>query len=115
MRHADLYPYGSSAYAVATYDKMATNMVALRAILGDAVFLRCYHAYGSGGGETSDALRFLEHLRLVLGTRSLLVLATWWFETWTLDQAIRSVEPDGAGLKVTIETGDWRRCRCGSP
>jgi aminopeptidase N len=27
---------------------------------------------------------------------------TWWYETWTLDQAIDTVAPEGAGLRVTI-------------
>src|SRR5450756_559008 len=46
MRHGDQYPYDSRAYAVATYDKMAINMVALRGLLGGEKFLQCYHAYG---------------------------------------------------------------------
>ncbi|HEX9164816.1 MAG TPA: M1 family metallopeptidase, partial [Gemmatimonadales bacterium] len=33
MRHGDLYPYGAPAYGVATYDKMATNVVSLRGLV----------------------------------------------------------------------------------
>ena len=46
MRPGDQYPYGTPAYSIASYDKMATNMVALRALLGDEAFLSSYRTYG---------------------------------------------------------------------
>jgi hypothetical protein len=46
MRHGDLYPVGTSGYRVASYQKMATILVALRAVLGEDIFMRAYREYG---------------------------------------------------------------------
>src|SRR5678810_1297069 len=46
MRPGDEYPYGTPAYGIASYDKMSTNMSALRALLGDDVFRSAYRTYG---------------------------------------------------------------------
>src|SRR5258708_26426817 len=46
MRHGDQYPYDSRAYSVATYDKIASNMVALRGLLGAEKLSQRHHAYG---------------------------------------------------------------------
>jgi hypothetical protein len=104
MRPGDLYPFESRAYTVASYEKMATNMVALRAIMGDQLFLRCYHEYGRRWAEKHPTpYDFWNTFDWCAGQDLSWFWRTWWFETWTLDQAIESVEPDGQGLKVSIE------------
>lgn len=104
MRHGDLYPIGTPAYGTATYDKMATNMVALRAILGNETFLSCYHSYGHRWAEKHPTpFDFWNHFNYCSNRDLSWFWRTWWFETWTLDQAIASVEPEGTGLRVTIE------------
>ena len=104
MRHGDLYPVETPAYATATYDKMATNMVALRALLGNDLFLQCYHSYGQRWREKHPTpFDFWNHFNYCAGRDLGWFWRTWWFETWTLDQAIASVIPDGQGLRVTIE------------
>jgi aminopeptidase N len=104
MRHGDLYPVGTPAYGTATYDKMATNMVALRAILGNETFLSCYHSYGQRWVEKHPTpYDFWNHFNFCSGRDLNWFWRTWWFETWTLDQAIASVTPEGTGLRVTIE------------
>ena len=40
MRHGDRYPYGTRAYGVATYDKMAVNLMSLRAVLANGQVFR---------------------------------------------------------------------------
>ena len=104
MRHGDLYPVGTPAYGTATYDKMATNIVALRALLGNEKFLQCYHSYGQRWVEKHPTpYDFWNHFNYCSNRDLSWFWRTWWFETWTLDQAIASVEPDGLGLRVTIE------------
>ena len=104
MRHGDLYPVGTPAYGTATYDKMATNMVALRALLGNETFLRCYTAYGRRWLEKHPTpFDFWNHFNYCSGRDLGWFWRTWWFETWTLDQAIGSVVPEGSGLRVTID------------
>ena len=98
MRHGDQYPYDSRAYAVATYDKMATNMVALRGMLGDEKFSRCYHAYGQRWlNKHPTPYDFWNTFNWCAGQDLSWFWRTWWYETWTLDQAIASVEPEGTG------------------
>jgi hypothetical protein len=104
MRHGDQYPYDSRAYSVATYDKMATNLIALRGLLGDEKFLRCYHEYGARWlNKHPSPWDFWNTFNWCSGQDLSWFWTTWWYETWTLDQAIQSVAPDGAGLRVTIE------------
>jgi hypothetical protein len=104
MRHGDLYPTGSNAYGIATYDKMATNMVALRAILGNDLFLQCYHSYGQRWIEKHPTpFDFWNHFNYCSGRDLGWFWRTWWFETWTLDQAIASAVDEGTGLRVTID------------
>jgi hypothetical protein len=104
MRHGDLYPVGTAAYGTATYDKMATNMVALRAMLGNDTFLQCYHSYGQRWSEKHPTpYDFWNHFNYCANRDLNWFWRTWWFETWTLDQAIASVLPEDGGLRVTIE------------
>jgi Peptidase family M1 domain len=104
MRHGDQYPYDSRAYAVASYDKMAINMVALRGLLGGEKFLQCYHAYGQRWlNKHPTPFDFWNTFNWCSGQDLSWFWRTWWYETWTLDQAIASVDPEGTGLRVTIE------------
>jgi Peptidase family M1 domain len=104
MRPGDLYPYGTSAYQVATYEKMATNMVALRALMGDEAFRRAYRYYGTQwAGKHPTPYDFFNSFTAAAGHDLSWFWRTWWYETWTLDQAIASVDTIGDKLAVTIE------------
>jgi hypothetical protein len=104
MRHGDLYPVGSTAFAVASYDKMATNLVALRAILGDSVFLRAYREYGRRWLEKHPQPYDLWNTFEEVSGRDLdWFWRTWFFETWTLDQALTSARRTGGAVEVVIE------------
>src|SRR3954449_3868168 len=92
MRHGDLYPSGTAAYAVATYDKMATNMVALRAMLGDEAFLSTYRSYGLRWlYKHPTQYDFFNSFNSLSGKDLSWFWRTWWYETWTLDQAVGAV------------------------
>ena len=104
MRHADRYPYGTSAYSVATYDKMATNMVALRAILGDSTFLSSYRTYGRRWvNKHPTQYDFFNTFNSLGGHDLSWFWRTWWYETWMLDQAIGSVNTTPDKLIVHID------------
>jgi hypothetical protein len=104
MRPGDEYPYGSPAYEVASYDKMATNMVALRALLGSDTFMSSYRTYGLRWLERHPTqYDFFNSFDALSGTDLSWFWRTWWYETWTLDQAIGSVTTSGDQLEVTIE------------
>ncbi len=104
MRHGDLYPVGSPAFAIASYDKMAINLRSLRALLGDELFLRAYREYGRRWiNKHPTPYDFWNTFEDVARRDLDWFWRTWWFETWTLDQAIGSVREEAGALVVTVE------------
>ena len=104
MRHGDLYPFDSPAYGIATYDKMATNLVALRALMGDSDFLAAYRYYGrTWRGKHPTPYDFFNSFNSAAGRDLSWFWRTWWYETWTLDQAVAAVDTAQGKLAVTIE------------
>ena len=104
MRHGDLYPIGTPAYATASYDKMAMNMVALRGLLGNEVFMQCYHEYGQRWiNKHPTPFDFWNTFNYCANRDLSWFWRTWWYETWTLDQAIASVDERSGALVVNIE------------
>ena len=103
MRWGDLYPYGTSAYSIASYEKMATNLVALRGLLGDSLFLRAYREYGRRWRfKHPTPYDFWNTMNDVAEQDLSWFWRTWWFETWTLDQAIGAVRPLGSQTEIVI-------------
>jgi hypothetical protein len=104
MRHGDLYPVGTPAYAVASYQKMATNLVALRALLGEGTFMRAYREYGRRWiNKHPTEYDFFNTFNDVSGRDLSWFWRTWFYETWTLDQAIAGVEAGGDSATITVE------------
>jgi hypothetical protein len=104
MRAADLYPPGSRAYSIASYDKMALNMIALRAILGDTVFLSAYRTYGLRWlYKHPTPYDFFNTFDALSGQSLAWFWRPWWYDTWTLDQAIASTNVVGDQMSVVIE------------
>jgi hypothetical protein len=104
MRHGDLYPYGTAAYGVASYDKMATNMMSLRALVGAEAFQTAYRVYGRRWiNKHPTPYDFFNTFNSVISRDLSWFWRTWWYETWTLDQAIGAVTrtPNGK-LSVTV-------------
>jgi len=92
MRPGDQYPYGTPAYSIASYAKMATNMVALRALLGSDAFLAAYRTYGLRWlYKHPTPYDFFNTFDAAGGHDLSWFWRTWWYDTWTLDQAIGSV------------------------
>jgi len=104
MRHGDLYPPGTPAYGVASYAKMATNLAALRAVLGDQTFLRAYREYGrrwvNKHPQPHDMWNTFED---VSGQDLSWFWRTWFYETWTLDQAVGDVREAGDSVSIVVE------------
>jgi aminopeptidase N len=104
MRAADLYPATSRAYSVASYDKMALNMIALRGILGDTVFQSAYRTYGLHWlYKHPTPYDFFNTFDSMAGQDLSWFWSPWWYDTWTFDQAIASATPLEGKLVVTIE------------
>jgi hypothetical protein len=104
MRHGDLYPVDSPAYGIASYAKMSTNMSTLRALLGDSLFLRAYREYGRRWiGKHPMPDDFFNTFEDVAGRDLDWFWRSWWFETWTLDQAVGAVTQRDGTAEIVIE------------
>src|SRR5205085_3876999 len=83
---------------------MATNMMSLRALLGDTAFLSSYRTYGLRWQyKHPTQYDFFNSFNTSVGQDLSWFWRTWWYETWTLDQAIASATIIGDKLVVTIE------------
>ncbi len=104
MRHGDLYPFDTPAYGVASYDKMATNLAALRGLLGDRRFREAYREYGRRWiGKHPSPWDFWYSFNDVAGQDLGWFWRTWWYETWPLDHAVGQVRAAGDSTAITIE------------
>jgi hypothetical protein len=104
MTEGDLYATRSNAYGVASYEKMATNLIALRGLLGDSVFRQAYRTYGQRWQyKHPTPYDFFNSFNALSGRDLSWFWRTWWYETWTLDQAIGPVTAANGKLNVTIE------------
>ncbi|MBS1241540.1 MAG: peptidase, partial [Gemmatimonadetes bacterium] len=104
MRHGDQYPYGGRAFGTASYSKMATNMMTLRGLVGERRFLEAYRQYGRRWvGKHPTPWDFFNTFDEQLGEDLSWFWRTWWYETWTLDQAIAGVKVTADSTAITIE------------
>ncbi len=104
MRHGDLYPFGTRAYGVASYDKMSMILVALREVVGDDTFLRAYREYGRRWtGKHPTPYDLWNTFNDVSGRDLSWFWRVWFFETWTLDQAVATVRFAGDSTEIIIE------------
>jgi hypothetical protein len=103
MRHGDQYSRETGAYSIASYEKMATNMLALRALLGDSLFMRAYREYGRRWvNKHPTPYDFWNTFNDVSGRDLSWFWRTWWFETWTLDHELH-VAPAGDEVEITVD------------
>jgi hypothetical protein len=104
MRHGDEYPYGTAAYGVASYDKMALGLEMLRALLGEATFMRAYREYGRRWlNKHPTPYDLWNTFEQVAGRDLDWFWRTWWFETWTLDHVLAGVRTTPAGVEIEVE------------
>jgi hypothetical protein len=102
MWPGDLYP--ESAYFTIYYDKTAQVLGALRGILGEEAFHRAFREYGRrwiGGHpypyDFFNTMSSMAHQDLNWFWR------TWFYEPWSLDQAIASVTTRGDSTIIVVE------------
>lgn len=104
MRHGDLYPLSSPAFGIASYMKMATILGTLRSMLGTADFMQAYRAYGHRWQYKHPQPEDFWYTVDNVTHRDLWWFwRTWFYETWTLDQAVGAVTPRGESTEITIE------------
>ncbi|HUF26937.1 MAG TPA: M1 family metallopeptidase [Gemmatimonadaceae bacterium] len=103
MRHGDHYPTEES-YVIATYDKAAVVIRALREVIGAERFDSGLRAYGRAwANRHPHAYDFFHAMNAAAGADLSWFWRGWFFETWRLDQAIAAVQTEGDSLVITIE------------
>lgn len=104
MRHGDRYPVGTPARGIASYNKPAVALNALRGMVGQERFYEAYTEYARRWAfkhpQPHDLFNTFED---VLGQDLDWFWTTMFFETWTLDQGIASVVSLDTGVEVTVE------------
>lgn len=102
MRRSDFH-YPGPAFAVASYMKPATILVALRGILGEEVFNRALQEFiDRWAFKHPQPYDLWNTFEAVSGRDLDWFWRSWYFETWTLGQSISSVVHDPSGSVVTV-------------
>lgn len=102
MRHGDRFP--RDLYFVMYYDKTAQVLAALRGILGEPTFHRALREYGRRWVDRHPTpFDFFNTFDEVAGRDLSWFWRTWFYEPWSLDQALGPVTADGDSVAITIE------------
>lgn len=103
MRWSD-YHYPGPAYGIASYQKPATLLAALRGMLGDELFARTFQEYlRRWRYRHPQPWDFFNTFSSVSGRQLDWFWRTWYYETWTMDQAVTSVTPGTDGTTIVVE------------
>ncbi len=104
MMRRSAHHYDSAAYVTASYAKPATVLVALRGVLGEETFIRAYREFLQRWKYRHpypwDLWNTFED---VSGHDLDWFWRAWYYETWTLDQAVASVTAGSDGTRIVVE------------
>lgn len=103
MRHGDRYPLDTPARGIASYNKPAVALHALRGLVGQERFLAAYREYARRWAykhpQPYDLFNTFED---VLGEDLDWFWTSLFYETWTLDHAVKNVEQRSDAAIITI-------------
>jgi hypothetical protein len=103
MRLSDFH-YTGAAYGTASYPKPSTNFVSLRGVLGEATFNRAWRTFMQRWAwKHPYPWDFFNTVEEVAGEDLDWFWRTWFYETWTLDQAVGSVTEGPGGATIVVE------------
>jgi hypothetical protein len=103
MRRSDFH-YDGTAYGTASYSKPATMLWTLRGLLGEDVFRQAYHTYVRRWAfKHPKPWDFFNTFNDVSGQNLDWFWRTWYYETWTMDQAIAEVRRESDRTTIVIE------------
>ncbi len=101
MRWSD-YQY-QGAFGVASYSKPASALVALRRYLGEDRFLDAWRTYlRTWAFKHPKPWDFFNTMETVSGEDLDWFWHSWYYETWTLDQAVDAVDDIPGGARITV-------------
>lgn len=103
MRWSDFH-YNGAAYGVASYSKPGTVLDALRGVLGEETFNEAWQTYMERWAyKYAYPWDMFNTFEDVSGRDLGWFWRSWYYETWTLDQAVLSVDATDAGTVIVIE------------
>ena len=104
MRHGDYYEPGPG-YGVASYPKPAALLEALKTVIGEGTFEAAMRAFiDEWSFKHPDPWDFFNTFERFAEEDLDWFWSSFYYNTWTLDHAVRSVQPKPAGgAIVTIE------------
>lgn len=103
MRWSD-YHYPGPAYGVASYPKPASVLIALKGVLGEEIFTSAWTTFMDRWAyKHPSPYDMFNTFEDVSGQDLDWFWRSWYFETWTLDQAITEVEQSEGMATITIE------------
>jgi len=107
MRWSDFH-YTGTRYQVASYTKPASVLEALRTLLGAGTFTRAYQTYlRSWRFKHPLPWDFFNAFNTAAGQDLGWFWRSWYYETWTLDQAVGSVTATPRGTDIVVrDVGD---------
>ncbi|MDH3495550.1 MAG: M1 family metallopeptidase [Gemmatimonadota bacterium] len=92
------------AYGTASYAKPATLLWTLRGLLGPETFAKAYHTYiRRWAFKHPQPWDLFNTFSDVSGQNLEWFWRSWYYETWTLDQAVQSVRSGRNGTTVVVE------------
>jgi hypothetical protein len=102
MRWTDFQLPG--AYVVSSYQKPATVLFALRALVGGETFARGLQAFiRDWAWKHPTPWDFFATFNAAAGQNLWWFWRSWYYETWTLDQAVAAVEPGAEGTVIRVD------------
>jgi hypothetical protein len=102
MRAGDEFP--ASVYSAMNYDKTAQVLAALRGVVGNEAFHRAFREYGRLWiGRHPHPEDFFNAMNHGVGRDLAWFWRTWFYEGWSLDQAVAGVDMGGDSVSITVE------------
>jgi aminopeptidase N len=102
MRWTDFQIPG--AYVVSSYQKPATVLYALRGVIGEDAFMRGLRAFiRDWAFKHPTPWDFFNSFNTAAGKDLGWFWRSWYYETWTLDQAVTGVEARADSTIITVE------------
>ncbi|UCF18802.1 MAG: M1 family metallopeptidase [Gemmatimonadota bacterium] len=107
MRLSDFH-YPGPAYGIASYEKPAMLLNTLRALLGTDRFDAIYQDYiRTWAYKHPKPWDFFNLFSTASGQNLDWFWRSWYYEIWTLDQAVASVTAGDGGTTIVIENHGW--------
>lgn len=99
---------GGYAYGVASYPKPASILHMFRGVLGEEMFLKAFRTYlKTWAWKHPYPWDMFNTFSAVSGKNLDWYIRAWYYETWTLDQAVVEVKTTGSGTEITVEDKGW--------